>query len=64
VDEKAQIQALERTRRGLPMAKDRPVTQTHDYIRRGTTTTLFATLNAGRSRRTTISSSKPMRRQN
>src|SRR3954468_18330088 len=44
VDEKSQIQALDRTQPGLPMKKGRAGTLTHDYIRNGTTT-LFAALN-------------------
>src|SRR5215208_3375836 len=44
VDEKSQIQALERTQPGLPMKAGQPATATHDYIRHGTTT-LFAALN-------------------
>ena len=44
VDEKSQIQALERTQPGLPMKKRRCGTMTHDYKRHGTTT-LFAALN-------------------
>src|SRR6476620_5397816 len=44
VDEKSQIQALDRTRPGLPMKKGRAGTMTHDYKRHGTTT-LFAALN-------------------
>ena len=44
VDEKSQIQALDRTQPGLPMKKGRCATQTHDYKRHGTTT-LFAALN-------------------
>jgi len=44
VDEKSQIQALERTQLGLPTKKGRPATATHDYVRHGTTT-LFAALN-------------------
>jgi transposase len=43
VDEKSQIQALDRTQPGLPMKKGRLGTMTHDYIRNGTTT-LFAAL--------------------
>lgn len=43
VDEKSQIQALDRTQPGLPMKKGRLGTMTHDYIRHGTTT-LFAAL--------------------
>lgn len=45
VDEKSQIQALQRTQPGLPMKKGRCGTMTHDYKRHGTTT-LFAALNA------------------
>jgi transposase len=44
VDEKSQIQALDRTQPGLPMKKGRLATMTHDYKRHGTTT-LFAALN-------------------
>jgi transposase len=44
VDEKSQIQALDRTQPGLPMKKGRVGTMTHDYKRHGTTT-LFAALN-------------------
>jgi transposase len=44
VDEKSQIQALDRTQPGLPLKKGRLGTMTHDYKRRGTTT-LFAALN-------------------
>ena len=43
VDEKSQIQALDRTQPGLPMKKGRCGTFTHDYKRHGTTT-LFAAL--------------------
>ena len=43
VDEKSQIQALDRTQPGLPMKKGRLGTQTHDYKRNGTTA-LFAAL--------------------
>ena len=43
VDEKSQIQALDRTQPGLPMKKGRCATMTHDYKRNGTTT-LFAAL--------------------
>ena len=43
VDEKSQIQALERTQPGLPLKKGRCGTMTHDYTRHGTTT-LFAAL--------------------
>jgi len=44
VDEKSQIQALDRTQPSLPMKKGRCGTMTHDYKRHGTTT-LFAALN-------------------
>ena len=44
IDEKSQIQALDRTQPGLPMKKGRGATMTHDYKRNGTTT-LFAALN-------------------
>jgi transposase len=44
VDEKSQIQALERTQPGLPPREGRLATATHDYERHGTTT-LFAALN-------------------
>jgi len=43
VDEKSQIQALDRTQPGLPIKKGRCGTYTHDYVRHGTTT-LFAAL--------------------
>jgi transposase len=43
VDEKSQIQSLDRTQPGLPMKKGRAGTMTHDYKRNGTTT-LFAAL--------------------
>lgn len=43
VDEKSQVQALDRTQPGLPMKKGRAGTMTHDYKRNGTTT-LFAAL--------------------
>jgi len=42
VDEKSQIQALDRTHPSLPMKKGRAGTMTHDYIRHGTTTLLAA----------------------
>ena len=44
MDEKSQIQALDRTQPGLPLKKGRAGTMTHDYKRHGTTT-LFAALN-------------------
>lgn len=43
VDEKSQIQALDRTQPGLPLKPGRAATMTHDYKRHGTTT-LFAAL--------------------
>jgi transposase len=44
IDEKSQIQALERTRPDRPLGPGHPAAQTHDYTRHGTTT-LFAALN-------------------
>jgi len=44
IDEKSQIQALDRTQPGLPLKPGRLGTMTHDYKRHGTTT-LFAALN-------------------
>jgi transposase len=44
VDEKSQIQALDRTQKSLPIYPGRAATLTHDYVRNGTTT-LFAALN-------------------
>jgi transposase len=44
LDEKSQVQALDRTRPLLPMRPGMPARQTHDYIRHGTTS-LFAALN-------------------
>ncbi len=44
VDEKSQVQALDRTQPSLPLKKGRAGTVTHDYKRNGTTT-LFAALN-------------------
>ena len=43
IDEKSQVQALDRTQPGLPLKKGRCGTFTHDYVRHGTTT-LFAAL--------------------
>ena len=43
VDEKSQIQALNRTQPGLPLTFGKPETRTHDYRRHGTTS-LFAAL--------------------
>jgi len=44
VDEKGQIQALDRTQPVLPLRPGIPARQTHDYLRHGTTT-LFVALN-------------------
>ena len=44
VDEKSQIQALDRTQPGLPLKPGKAGTMTHDYLRNGITT-LFAALN-------------------
>ena len=44
IDEKSQIQALDRTQPGLPLKPGKCETMTHDYKRNGTTT-LFAALN-------------------
>jgi transposase len=44
IDEKSQIQALDRTQPGLPLKPGKAGTVTHDYVRHGTTT-LFAALN-------------------
>ena len=44
IDEKSQIQALDRTQPGLPIKPGKCATMTHDYKRHGTTT-LFAALN-------------------
>ena len=49
VDEKSQIQALERTQPSLPMYPGRCGTMTHDYTRHGTTT-LFAALELAEGR--------------
>lgn len=49
VDEKSQIQALDRTQRGLPLKKGRCGTMTRDYQRNGTTT-LFAALEAAQGK--------------
>ena len=44
IDEKSQIQALDRTQPGLPIKPGKAGTMTHDYLRNGITT-LFAALN-------------------
>ena len=49
IDEKSQIQALDRTQPGLPLKPGRCGTMTHDYKRHGTTT-LFAALNVLKGR--------------
>ena len=49
VDEKSQIQALDRTQRSLPLNFGTPETRTHDYRRYGTTT-LFAALDVATGR--------------
>lgn len=49
VDEKSQIQALDRTQPGLPLKPGRCGTWTHDYVRHGTTT-LFAALELAQGR--------------
>ena len=45
VDEKSQVQALDRTQPGLPLKRGRAETMTHDYKRHGTTT-MFAAMDA------------------
>src|SRR6266849_3729791 len=62
VDEKGQIQALDRTQPVLPLRPGIPARQTHDYIRHGTTT-LFAAINVfGANRdRELLASSAPHR---
>ncbi len=50
VDEKSQIQALDRTQPGLPLKRGRCGTFTHDYTRHGTTY-LFAALHVGKGLR-------------
>jgi transposase len=59
VDEKSQIQALDRTQPALPMRTGNVETRTHDYVRHGTTT-LFAALNVLEG--TVIGSCKPRHR--
>ena len=49
VDEKSQIQALERTQPSRPVRPGRPERRTHDYLRHGTTT-LFAALEVATGR--------------
>jgi transposase len=61
VDEKSQIQALERSQPILPLLPGVPERQTHDYYRHGTTT-LFAALNVVSGR--VIGECKPTHRAN
>ncbi len=49
IDEKSQIQALERSRPMIPMRPDQPARRTHDYKRDGTTS-LFAALDVATGR--------------
>jgi transposase len=49
IDEKSQIQALDRTQPGLPLKRGRCGTMTHDYKRHGTTT-LFAAIDMAEGR--------------
>lgn len=42
IEEKSQIQALNRTQPGLPLAPGKPTTRTHDYKRHGTTSSFAA----------------------
>ena len=49
LDEKSQIQALDRTQPGLPLKPGKAGTMTHDYIRNGITT-LFAALTSSMAR--------------
>lgn len=49
IDEKSQIQALDRTQPGLPLKRGRCSTWTHDYVRHGTTT-LFAALEVAKGK--------------
>lgn len=49
VDEKSQIQALDRTQPGLPLKRGRASSWTHDYVRNGTTT-LFAALEVAKGK--------------
>ena len=60
VDEKSQIQALDRIQPGLPLKMGKAETQTHDYKRNGTTT-LFAALNTSgwKGHRAVLSAAPP-----
>jgi len=53
VDEKSQIQALDRTQKTLPMQPGHPDQRSHDYVRHGTTT-LFAALEIATGRVTGV----------
>ena len=53
IDEKSQVQALDRTQPGLPMKRGKCATFTHDYKRNGTTT-LFAALSVTEARSSTV----------
>src|SRR5215211_848908 len=53
VDEKSQIQALDRTQKTLPMQPGQPERRTHDYVRHGTTT-LFAALEVSTGKVTAV----------
>ena len=56
LDEKSQVQALDRTQPGLPLKKGRLGTMTHDYKRDGTTTcSLRSTSSTGPSSAATCS---------
>ena len=56
VDEKSQVQALDRTQPLLPMTFDKQEKRTHDYVRHGTTT-LFAALDMGTGEVTSLEGS-------
>jgi len=62
VDEKSQIQALDRTQPSLPMKKGRAGSMTHDYKRNGTTT-LFAALDAATGKVTGLCLSRHRHRE-
>ncbi len=57
VDEKSQIQALDRTQKTLPMQPGRAERRTHDYVRHGTTT-LFAALEVATGRVTGLTQAR------
>src|ERR1700758_3474536 len=59
VDEKSQIQALNRTQPGLPLKKGRCGTMTHDYQRNGTTTLFAALGRPGRETKFLIGDRRP-----